>query len=591
VHLSASYITSEDRVTGLEEGADGYLTQPVEPRELVATIRAFLRLKHAEQALGESERWHRALFEHAHDALLTLAPPAWRFTSGNPAAFDLFGIQDPSQLLARGVSEFSAERQPDGRASAEKAPEMCETAIRQGSHLFEWIFARTSEDRFPASVLLTRIEGGDQPILLATIRDESDKKRLEANMAQADRLANMGMLAASMAHELNNPLAYVQYNVESLVQDLPPLAKAAERCCAALRAQVGDAAYAEILGDGASMLEPAMLNDAIDRAREALDGTQRMKAMTRDLGIFSRVEQVERTRFNLETAIESALSLAANELRQRAHLVRVYGQLPAVWASEGKLSQVFLNLLINAAHAIEEGNAQHNRVQIRTWADSANVFVEITDTGRGIPQENLKRIFEPFFTTKPAGLGTGLGLTICNTIVTELGGTLRVESKVGEGTRFVLRLPVQPETPEEQRTEIVSEIPPDRPSVRGRVLVVDDEETIRKSMERMLGQDHDLVMVASGEQAQALLEQDPAFDVVLCDLMMSGMSGMALHAWLVGRDPWLAKQVVFVTGGAFTPRASEYLASVGNVTLDKPVNTNHLRRVVSKLVRTARGTK
>jgi len=591
VHISASYVTSDDRVTGLDEGADGYLTQPVEPRELVATIKAFLRLKRAEQALQESERWHRALFEHAHDALLTLAPPTWRFTSGNPAALDMFGISNADRLVSCSISDCSPERQPDGRASTEKAQELLETAMREGSLFFEWALTRSSGDSFSASVLLTRIEGDDHPLLLATIRDESEKKRLEASMAQADRLANMGMLAASMAHELNNPLAYVHYNVESLAQDLPLLASATERCCAALRGQVGDATYADIVGDGASMLEPAMFEDAIDRAREALGGTRRMKAMTRGLGIFSRVEQVERSRFQLETAIEAAISLAANELSQRARLVRTYGQVPAVWASEGKLSQVFLNLLLNAAHAIEEGTAQNNQIRICTWAEGSNALVEITDTGKGIPQENLTRIFEPFFTTKPAGLGTGLGLAICSSIVTELGGDLRVESAVGKGTRFVLRLPIKPELPQERQAAIVSKIPRDKAETRGRILVVDDEEAIRKSVERMLSRDHDVITVASGEQARELLEQDPAFDVVLCDLMMSGMSGMALHAWLTERDPWLARQVVFVTGGAFTPRASEYLASVGNLRLEKPVDASELKRLVSDLVRASRGTK
>jgi PAS domain S-box-containing protein len=591
LHLSASYVTSDDRVTGLDEGADGYLTQPVEPRELVATIKAFLRLKHAEQALGESERWHRALFEHAHDALLTLAPPTWRFTSGNPAALKMLGIHNEGDLVLCSILECSPERQPDGRASAEKVQELLEAAMRSGSKLFEWILERASGERFPASVLLTRIEGDDRPLLLVTLRDESEKKRLEASMAQADRLANMGMLATSMAHELNNPLAYVHYNVESLAQDLPLLASAAERCRAALLDRVGEVAYADIVGDGASMLAQSMLEDTIDRAREALNGTQRMKAMTRGLGIFSRVEQVERSRFKLETAIEAAISLAANELTQRARLVKTYGQVPAIWASEGKLSQVFLNLLRNAAHAIEEGDAQNNQIRIRTWAEPPDALAEVTDTGKGIPPENLKRIFEPFFTTKPAGLGTGLGLAICSSIVTEFGGDLRVESEVGKGTRFVLRLPIKPELPEERRAAIVSEIPRDRSKTRGRLLIVDDEEAIRKSMERMLGQDHDPIAVGSGEQARELLERDPAFDVVLCDLMMSGMSGMALHAWLTERDPWLAKQVVFVTGGAFTPRASEYLVSVGNLVLEKPVDAVELKRVVSKLVRAARGAK
>jgi CheY-like chemotaxis protein len=202
--------------------------------------------------------------------------------------------------------------------------------------------------------------------------------------------------------------------------------------------------------------------------------------------------------------------------------------------------------------------------------------------------ENLERIFEPFFTTKAAGLGTGLGLSICRRIVAEFGGDLRVESQVNQGARFILRLPVEVDTHCEQRAAITSVIPRDPTTLRGRILVVDDEEGIRKSMDRLLGRDHELVTIASGEQAQVLLEADPAFDVILCDLMMSGMSGMALHEWLAVRDPWLARQVVFITGGVFTPKSAEYLAKVGNLTLEKPLDTYNLKRVVFEKVRLAK---
>jgi two-component system, cell cycle sensor histidine kinase and response regulator CckA len=588
VHLSASYVTSQDRVAGLDEGADGYLTQPVEPRELVATIRAFLRLKSAEEALRESERWHRVLFEGSHDALMTLTPPSWRFTSGNPASIAMFRAKDEREFLRHAPWEYSPERQPDGRTSADKAQEMVEGALCEGSRFFEWTHQRATGEVFPASVLLTRIEAGDQPMLLATVRDESEKKRLEASVVQADRLASMGLLAAGLAHELNNPLAYVHFSVESLAEDLPRFASAARRCSAALREKVGDAAYAGIVGDGASMLEPAMFEDAIERTKEALDGTQRMKAITRGLNMFSRVEQDELGPVNLQAALESAITVAASKLRPRARLVRDYQPISAVWASEGKLSQVFLNLLLRAAQAIDEDGSHDNQITLCLRAEGDDVLVTLTDTARGLPPEALDRLFEPSFTATPAGLGTGLGLSLCKSIVTEFGGELRVESDVVRGTRFVLRLPVAPGAVRQSREVIVSATAGGPAPVRGRVLVVDDEEAIRRSMEHLLGRDHEIVTVASAEQAQALLEKDPAFDAIICDLMMAGMSGMDLHAWLALRDPSLAAQLVFVTGGAFTPKASEYLARVGNLTLEKPVDGKDLKRTLSGLVQVAR---
>ncbi len=588
VHLSASYVTAEDRVTGLEEGADGYLTQPVEPRELVATIKAILRLKRAELALHESERWHRALFEFSHDALMTLAPPTWQFTSGNPAAMAMFGIEPLGEFPARTIWDFSPERQPDGCASREKATKMLEVALREGSHFFEWIHTNVSGMEFPASVLLTRIEVNGQ-LLLATVRNESEKKALEAKLAVVDRLASMGTLAASMAHELNNPLAYVCYNVESLEQDLPVLTAAVTRCCTALRERIGEGAFVDLVGKGAHLLEPSMLEDVIERAKEALQGTQRMKAMTRGLGMFSRVEQTQRTRVDLRIALESAIGFASSELSQRAHLVKDFSQLPYVWASEGKLSQVFLNLLVNAAHAIEAGDMQNNEICVRARVADSMVHVSITDTGRGIPAQDLERIFEPFYTTKPAGVGTGLGLAICRRIVTEFGGTLRMHSQVGKGSTFVVSLPIESTELPEPLTTATQVSPLDSNTPRGRILVVDDEADLRKLMGRLL-RDHELVHATSGEQAQVILGEDQAFDVIISDLMMPGISGMALHAWLAARHPWLAGQVIFVTGGAFTPQASEYLSSVGNATFEKPFVANELSQRVTNMVRAARGT-
>jgi len=290
----------------------------------------------------------------------------------------------------------------------------------------------------------------------------------------------------------------------------------------------------------------------------------------------------------LNRAIEHAANMAQNEIKFRAKLVKDLGRVPAVLASEGKLSQVFLNLLVNAAHAIDEDDVENNFVKLRTWTEASDVFAEVSDTGRGIPPENLERVFEPFFTTQ--GVGSGLGLAICRSLVNEFGGDIRVESEVGKGTRFVIRLPVMAEAPEQRRDRAVPETPR-RPAVRGRILVVDDEEGICRAMQRLLGREHEVVTAASGAEGRALLEQDQAFDLILCDLMMPEMSGMALHAWLAARDPTRAQQMVFLTGGAFTPKAADYLASVANRRIEKPFDPVDLERLVSELIAEARSGK
>jgi PAS domain S-box-containing protein len=588
VHLSASRVSSEDRVTGLDEGADGYLTQPVQPKELVATINAILRLKRVEYALRESENWHRTLFECSHDALIVLSPNDRLITACNSAALKLFGVGAERELLGRSLDNVFGSTRPDVAASKEAWLQMLAETLRGGSCARELLMLREDGQAFPVYAVVTRIERKGQRMILATLRDESEKKRLEATVAQSDRLASMGILAASLAHELNNPLAYVQYNLETLEQDLPMLLELLQRCEAALKMRMGAEELSASIGD-ASLLDPGRLSDMLDCAEDALEGVKRMKHMTRGLGMFSRVEPAEQVEFEVNGALESAVSLASNEIAQRAKVFRNYACTPTVFGAQGKLSQVFLNLLVNAAHAITEGNPSSNRITLRIWQDAESAYVQIADTGKGIPASELEHIFDPFYTTKAPGSGTGLGLTICKSIVTDFGGELSVDSQLEHGTRFTLRLPRASGRRDLERQAPTS-VPQDEPSIRGRVLVVDDEEALRKSMERLLGKDHDVVAVDCAEAAQSLLEDDPAFDAIVCDLMMPGMSGMALHEWLCVRDPTLAQQVVFVTGGAFTPRASKYLASVSNVTLEKPFDREALRSIVARLVRNLRLT-
>ncbi len=547
-----SEVDALQRELAAARGENAALTQSLaEHRRLVEGARD------AHAALAASEERFRILFDRSPDALMTLEPPEWKFTSANPAMLAMFGIRDDAELRTLDAERVSPELQPDGRTSAENAREVIALAMRNGAHAFEWTHRRLSGEDFPATVVLVRVEFHGVRLLQAIVHDETDERRVQASLAQRDRLASMGMLAAGVAHEINNPLAYVLASVEALAEALPTLPCVADK------------------------------DDLLEAAASALEGTRRIAGIARGLSTFARVERMECTKVDLHQAIESAATIAHNEIKYRATLVRDYAELPLLWASEGKLSQVFLNLLINAAHATPEGDAAAHRITVRTWVVGDDVFAEISDTGAGIAPEHLERVFEPFFTTKKAGRGSGLGLAICRTLLAEVGGELRVESELGRGTRVVVRLPVVRTDAGTQAAAPAAKPPSILPPARGRVLVVDDEEHIRSVMQRMLRRAHDVVTVASGREAQALLEQDAAFDVVLCDLMMPELSGPELHAWLAARHPALARRVVFVSGGAFTPEASEYLESVENRQLGKPFEVRELQSLVAEMVERA----
>jgi CheY-like chemotaxis protein len=207
------------------------------------------------------------------------------------------------------------------------------------------------------------------------------------------------------------------------------------------------------------------------------------------------------------------------------------------------------------------------------------VAVEITDNGAGIDPLLVDRVFDPFFTTK-RGVGVGLGLPICHSIITGLGGEIKVESQIGRGTAFRVVLPAEAALPSPQRRA------PPAPKIEGsrrlRVLVVDDELPLASMLSRVLSDEHDVEVTTHAKEALALLQSRP-FDVVLCDLLMPVMSGMDLYRELKLQRPGLAARVVFMTGGAFTPRAAEFLASVPNPCVEKPFDLNAVRRLVHQL--------
>jgi signal transduction histidine kinase len=263
----------------------------------------------------------------------------------------------------------------------------------------------------------------------------------QSRLAQAERLSSVGLLAAGVAHEIKNPLALVLTSVEWLAEDLPAILEN----CRTLREQLVDELGATranaLLSNVAVLRDDELLQDLAQCTKNALDGVQRIRTIVRDLGNVSGAEDDELRLVVLSTVAEKAINLAFNEIKHRARLSRDFQQTPDILANEGRLAQVFLNLLINAAQAIDEGDPEGNEIRVRVWHDGDEVFAEVKDTGKGIDPAQLPYVFEPFFTTKERGVGTGLGLYISKKIVVSLRGRLDVESTVGRGTRFVLRIP------------------------------------------------------------------------------------------------------------------------------------------------------
>ncbi|MDD2663012.1 MAG: DUF3365 domain-containing protein [Dechloromonas sp.] len=253
-------------------------------------------------------------------------------------------------------------------------------------------------------------------------------EQAQVQLLQSEKLASIGQLAAGVAHEINNPIGFVNSNLGTLKEYNRQFIELLEACRAG---RASEADFAAIEFD-------YLKDDVADLLRESQSGLARVKKIVADLKDFSRVDQAEWHAADLNAGIESTLNVVNNELKYKADIVREYGELPPVICVAAQINQVVMNLLVNAAHAIE----QHGTITVRTGRVGDEVWFEVADTGCGMAPDTVQHVFEPFFTTKPVGQGTGLGLSVSYDIVRKHGGRIDVDSQPGRGTRFRVTLPV-----------------------------------------------------------------------------------------------------------------------------------------------------
>jgi len=382
---------------------------------------------------------------------------------------------------------------------------------------------------------------------IITVRDTTEQRQTEAHLVATDRMASVGTLAAGVAHEINNPLAAVIANLELAINDVQDLGLPPESA------------------------------DLLEELRDAREAAERVRLIVRDLKLFSRAEEDTRGPVDVREVLESTLRMAWNEIRHRARLIKSYDEVPTVEANEARLGQVFLNLVVNAAHAIPAGRAETNEIRLSTRHENDRVVIEIADTGTGMPADLLKHIFTPFFSTKPAGVGTGLGLPICRRIVEDLGGELKVTSRERVGTTFSVLLPASERS---SRPANTLRVPVTVPPRRGRVLVVDDEPMVAMAVRRSLSGDHDVVTLNITDDALSLVRSGQRFDVILCDVMMPNMTGVDFYRELERSMPAEVEKIVFLTGGVFATQTREFLDQLPNLRIEKPFTPEELRAII-----------
>ncbi len=461
-------------------------------------------------------------------------------------AVSLVGAASEEECIRRSRELLTAESKADFlrilmAAFRDERDVHLETAIMTCSResrdvRVHWRFVESEDGRF------------DRAIVFVT--DMGAEHELQQRLLLAERMSAIGTLTASIIHEIKNPLTFVWNHLRSLRDSGEPLSP-----------------------------------EASELVREAYEGSERIRVIANEITALSHgtdgADGAEIETVNLKQVLDSAIRMAEPEIQHRATVVREYeeGNL-YIRGSRTRIGQVFLNLIVNAAQAIDPGDRTQNTITVRARStETDRICVEVQDTGPGISSQMLRRIFDPFVTTKPAGRGTGLGLSICRRIVHSLEGTIEIQSHPGQGTvaRVVLPKAPRPRRPLSIPPTSMSAV---RRATRGKLslLVVDDEPVIARLIQKALVK-HEVTTAHDGREAVALMGQH-AYDVILCDLIMPEMTGMDVYRAALQRATPIHERIVFMTGGAFTQRARDFLQSVPNLRIEKPFDLTHLERTI-----------
>ena len=479
-------------------------------------------------ARKEAEERFRLVFEHASDGLLISDETG--VVDCNPAALHMLGLTAKEQLVGRRPAEFSPTLQPDGMSSAEKSRQLGAITLQQGAHTFDWVHQKPDGTAVPIEVSVQHTKLNNRRVSIVAWRDQSRRVELERERTAVEqrlhvvqKMEAVGQLAGGVAHDFNNLLAALRNSIQLAIHEVP---------------------------------RDFPVHSDLELA---LQTTERASRLTGQLLAFSRQKGRDVQRIDLAQVVRDLLPLLRTALPPGVTLhVSVHDDAVPVTADRMQLEQVLLNLVLNARDAMPQGGAL--TIALHPDAAGTQANLSVTDTGTGMTPDVQARIFEPFFTTKPVGAGTGLGLAVVYGVVTQSGGTIRVETASGSGTALHICLPLScaaPLTPPP-----MAEAPVSRRVV---VLLADDDRAVRSTTRRLLERsDFTVVDVDGAMPALELFRAEPAgFDVLLTDIRMPGMDGVQLAQAVRAVVPRFP--VVFISG--FDEAGDHHLDSMSSVEL------------------------
>lgn len=513
----------------------------------VAFVRDVREQVAIEEELRASEQRFRALVDLAPDVVVVAVAGAVRY--GNRAALTTFGLGSLEDFIGRPLTDFVQPR--DVELAKERLGK-----VEKGDTLspHEYSAIRSDGTVFPFEVSSMPILWEGVPAILEFGRDVSERRRHEAELIEADRMASVGLLAAGVAHEINNPLTYTLLHLAKLKRMLPDLVAAGEQQQEVLR--------------------------LVD---EAIEGGSRVGNIVRDLLSFVRGHDGGVQPVDLASVVRSAVKLAQTAVDSSAKIDCQFDSAPMVLANEAKLGQVFVNLVVNSLQAMQHLRPDDRRLDIHLVAKGGAVHVKISDRGSGIDPAVAGRIFDAFFTTKD-NEGTGLGLAISKSIIAGLGGTIGASPREGGGTTFAVCVPMTEMSKREEKARSTSVSGP------ARVLIVDDDDQVATAIGELLSERYDVVCRNDCKAALALMvDEGENFDAVLCALSMPEVDGVNAYESLCSFRPDMSDRVLFVSGGARDARQQRFANVHEDRLLTKPIDVEAIFNRIDALIEKTKG--
>lgn len=526
----------------------GYITKPFETRDLHIAIQLALVRKTMEDKLALKERRYQLLMDNATCGLFIFDDKG-TIVDINKQAACIFG-RDKQAIIN---NDFRGYLPASEREYATLQVEKLGIEKHIGPNIGHILQPSGAIKDVEYSAVC--VETTTDTLYLSILDDITEKNQILENSILAHKMSVIGTLTLGIIHEINNPLMWLLSNLQFIKEKIKTF-------------------------PAQDIKSHQLITSFSEYTNESIAGAQKILEIVNELKGFSHMGDKKITPIDITETLNSAIHIVEHEINQTMKLQKEFcADMPLLLLSTNRLQQVFMNLIVNAAQSFRNPKNTKNCLTIKTTLEKKNLRIDFIDNGSGVKPENMEKLFMPFFTTKPKGIGVGLGLSICYTIINAMGGEISVNSVVNKGSTFSIRLPLGIKAPIDPAIKIKA-----KSRTQLQILIVDDLQNILNTLRRLLEDEQIVTVALGGREALRILEQRGMnFDLIITDINMADINGIDLYRYIKKNHPKFASQIIFLTGSIASEKINDFLASIKNPYLEKPFTPQALTEAIASI--------